>query len=278
MEAALLEPMLPSPFRVRRNRKETSDTRTLELEPRGGVEVPPWRPGQFFMLYAFGAGEIPISISGDPAKRSAIVGTVRAVGNVSRAICGARPGSAIGVRGPFGTAWPIEECEGRDVVLVAGGTGLAPLRPAVHAILAARVQFGRVALLIGARSPESLLYRREMDRWRRRGLEVRVTVDSARPGWTGSVGPVTAAIPRGGFDPARALAFVVGPEAMMRYAVEALRQRGVPPDCIYVSMERNMKCAIGFCGHCQLGPAFICKDGPVFPWPRLEPWLAVRSL
>ena len=278
MEAPLIEPMLTTPFRVRKNRRETGDTRTLELVSMNGTTSPAWRPGQFMMVYVFGEGEIPISISGDPAQRDRIVQTVRAVGSVSRAICKAKEGTAIGLRGPFGSAWPTEFAEERDVVLVAGGIGLAPLRPVLHAVMANRRRYRSVFLLAGARTPDIFLYRREVDRWRKGGIDVRLTVDAAAPGWQGSVGPVTTLIPRVPFDRSRAVAFIVGPEIMMRIVVQAFVQRGIPNDRLFVSMERNMKCAVGFCGHCQLGPAFICKDGPVFPYSKLEPWLAIRNL
>jgi NAD(P)H-flavin reductase len=278
MEAPLIEPMLTVPFRVRKNRKETADTRTLELVSSNAEAVPAWRPGQFMMLYVFGAGEIPISISGDPGRREAFIHTVRAVGPVSRAICEAKTGSAIGVRGPFGAGWPIDEYEQHDIVIVAGGIGLAPLRPVLYRIVARRRKYGRVFLLVGARTPDILLYRREMDRWGKAGIDVRVTVDAAVPGWPGPVGPVTTLIPRIEYDASRAAAFVVGPEIMMRFVAEALMQRGLRSERLYVSMERNMKCAAGFCGHCQLGPAFICKDGPVFAYSQLAHWLSIRNL
>jgi NAD(P)H-flavin reductase len=230
------------------------------------------------MVYVFGEGEIPISISGDPAQRDRITHTVRAVGPVSRAICKAKEGSAIGLRGPFGSAWPTELTEGHDLMLVAGGIGLAPLRPVLHTIMSNRRRYRSVFLLVGARTPDIFLYGREMDRWRKGGIEVRLTVDAAASRWQGSVGPVTTLIPRVEFEPSRAVAFIVGPEIMMRVVVQALAQRGIPYDRLFVSMERNMKCAVGFCGHCQLGPAFICKDGPVFPYSTLDPWLAIRSV
>ena len=277
LDERIPEPMLPAAFRVRKNRRETPDTHTLELASIA-EGVPAWRPGQFMMMYVFGAGEIPISISGDPAKRDCIVHTVRAVGPVSRAICDAKEGSSVGLRGPFGSVWPIERAEGRDVILVAGGIGLAPLRPVLHTVMANSDKYMRVSLLVGARTPDILLYRREMDRWRKRRVDVRLTVDAAAPGWQASVGPVTTLIPRIEFDPSSVVAFIVGPEIMMRVVSQVLAQRGVSYDRLFVSMERNMKCAVGFCGHCQLGPAFICKDGPVFSYPTLEAWLAIRNV
>jgi NAD(P)H-flavin reductase len=278
MEATFAEPMLTEPFRVRKNRKETADTRTLDLVCDKGSNMPAWRPGQFMMLYVFGVGEIPVSISGDPEQRQSVTHTVRAVGAVSRAICGAKPGAAIGVRGPFGSAWPTDQWEQYDLLLVAGGIGLAPLRPALYAIMANRSRYARVSVLVGARTPDILLYRGELDRWRKRNIDVSVTVDAAAVGWHGPVGPVTTLIPRIEFDASHAAAFIVGPEIMMRVVVQALSERGIPHDRLFVSMERNMKCAVGFCGHCQLGPAFICKDGPVFSYSRLEPWLRIRNV
>jgi NAD(P)H-flavin reductase len=274
----ITEVMLTAPFRVRTNRKETGDTRTLELVSADGRKLPPWRPGQFMMVYVFGQGEIPISMSGDPAYSDGIIHTVRDVGPVSRAIVNAKTGSALGLRGPFGTAWPTEPYEGSDVLLIAGGIGLAPLRPALYAIISNRTRYARVALLVGTRTPDILIYRGEIERWRKRGIDVKVTVDAAPPGWQGSVGPVTTLIPRTEFDPARTVAFIVGPEIMMRFTVQALAAQGIPLTRLYISMERNMKCAAGFCGHCQLGPAFICKDGPVFPYSHLKPWLDIRNV
>jgi NAD(P)H-flavin reductase len=247
---------------------------TLELEPAGDAAVGPFAPGQFAMLYAFGKGEVPISVSALP-----LVHTIRAVGVVSAALCDARRGDVLGVRGPFGTAWPVEAAEGADVLVVAGGIGLAPLRPVVHHLLAKRERYGRVVVLYGDRSPERLLYTAELERWRGRfDVEVHVSVDQAPAGWHGRVGVVTTLVARADFDPAHTVAMICGPEVMMRFAVAALQDRGVPAKAIHVSLERSMKCAIGLCGHCQLGPEFVCKDGPVFRWDRVEPLLRVREL
>src|SRR5262249_4660959 len=204
MEMSLAEPMLTVPVRVRKNRRESDDTRTLELVFDNPCRTPVWRRGQFMMLYVFGIGEIPISISGDPARRDTLSHTVRAVGDVSGAICRAKPGSAIGVRGPFGSAWPIGADEYREIVLVAGGIGLAPLRPVLCTIIRNRKRYGRVSLLVGARTPEILLYRREIDRWREGKIDVHLTVDAAAPGWQSAVGPVTTLIPRIEFDASQA--------------------------------------------------------------------------
>ncbi len=269
---APVDPMVPHPYRVVRRRRETRDTFTLFLEPLAG-ESPSFAPGQFHMLYLFGVGEVPISISGDPAQPHPQVHTIRAVGAVTQALARLRPGAILGLRGPFGSHWPLEEAVGRDVVVVAGGIGLAPLRPAIYHLLAHRERYGRIVVLYGARTPEELLYPKELARWSGHlDVEVLVTVDRASGSWRGNVGVVTTLIPRAPFDPQDTMALVCGPEIMMRYTVLALQKRGVPPPAIYVSMERNMKCAVGFCGHCQYGPHFICKDGPVFCYDHIR-WL-----
>jgi NAD(P)H-flavin reductase len=274
----LRDPMLPSLFEVSRVRSETYDTTTLELEPLERRPLP-FRPGQFNMLYLPGIGEVAISISGDPAKPAALTHTLRSVGAVTRGLCAAKPGDAIGVRGPFGTGWPLDEAVGSDVAVIAGGIGLAPLRPAIYRLLADRRRFGRVVILCGARSPQDILFRRELEKWRGRfDLEVTVTVDYAAGDWNGLVGVVTHLIPRAGFDPSNTVALTCGPEVMMRFAVRELQKRGVAADRIYVSMERNMKCAVGFCGHCQFGPRFVCKDGPVFPYREIAPLFDVREV
>jgi NAD(P)H-flavin reductase len=272
-------PMTPRAFEVRSNRRETRDTRTLELEPLDGDLSPRFDPGQFNMLYAFGAGESAISISGDPARAGRLVHTVRGVGPVSRALCAARAGAVVGVRGPFGSHWPVEESRGSDIVVAAGGIGLAPLRPALYSVLARRRRYGEVTLLYGARTMQELLYRKELHEWRGRfDMNVEVTVDRADEETTARVGVVTTLIPLAHFDPLDTVAFVCGPEVMMRFTVLELLARGVPAEQIYVSMERNMKCAVGLCGHCQLGPKFVCKDGAVFRWSDIAGIFSVREM
>jgi len=271
--------MLPRIRRVRRVRRDTHDTCTLEIEPADGEPEPGFLPGQFNMLYVFGTGEIPISISGDPRRARPLVHTVRAVGKVSAALCGLARGDYVGVRGPFGSNWPVAEAEGSDIVLVAGGIGLAPLRPALFRVLARRERYGRVVLLYGARTPRDMLYRKELERWRGRfDLEVEATVDAAGADWHGEVGVVTELIPRAVFDPEHVVAMVCGPEVMMHFTVRSLLHRGVSREAIHLSMERNMKCGVGLCGHCQWGPRFVCKDGPVFRYSEIEPLLGIREL
>jgi NAD(P)H-flavin reductase len=283
--------MAPSPFTVLAKRQDTVDTWTLELAARDGA-VLAFEPGQFTMISAGGCGEVPISISGDPARADLLVHTVRAVGLATRAICAAEPGEVLSVRGPFGRPWPVTATAGADVVVVAGGIGLAPLRPAILALLdpppaprhgglpgaGDRERRGSLTLLYGGRAPDQLLYEDELARWRGRGLAVDVTVDSAGPEWLGHVGVVTRLIARAELDPERLVALLCGPEIMMRFAVAALVERGLAADRIHVSMERNMQCGIGHCGHCQLGPTLVCRDGPVYRWSELERWLAIREL
>ena len=272
------DPMLPLVARVRRRRRDGPQVWTLDLEAEGAGHSP-FAPGQFNMLTAFGVGEVPISLSGDPAEPGRLVHTIRAVGPVSAALARLGRGGAVGLRGPFGAGWPMAEAAGRDVVVVAGGLGLAPLRPALYRLLAERGRYGNIVLLYGTRSPDEILFRREIEAWRRRlDIDIEVTVDHALGDWHGHVGVVTTLIPRASFDPLHAIALVCGPEVMMRFAIAALREAGLAEEAIYLSMERNMKCAVGFCGHCQFGPVFVCRDGPVFRYDRLRGLLAIKEI
>ncbi len=279
----VVDPMRPRPFRVARVIRETADVVTLELEAQTG---PPLRfqPGQFTMLYVFGVGEVPISISGDPQKPERLVQTIRKVGAVTEALCNLRKGAVVGVRGPFGSHWPLEQARGHDVVIVAGGIGLPPLRPAIYHLLHHRQDYGRVYLLYGARTPRDLLFSEELKRWQYTlshapgATPVRVTVDRAEGDWDGAVGLVTSLIPHLIIDPSRTTALMVGPEVMMRFTIAELRKRGIPDGNLYLSMERNMKCAVGFCGHCQLGPHFVCRDGPVLAFPQVRDWIMRKEV
>ena len=270
--------MLPTPYRIVRRRRENHDTFTIVLEAVEGPTHFVFTPGQFNMLYVHGVGDAPISISGEPSCPECVVHTIRAVGAVTRAMARLAPGDVIGVRGPFGTGWPAADARDRDLVIVAGGIGLAPLRPCIYARLQARIRDRRSVVLYGARTPGDLLYSAELRTWARRGMDVQVTVDRATQNWRGGVGVVTALVAQAGFNPGQAVALVCGPEIMMRFAVRALQSRGIAPDRIFLSMERNMKCAVGFCGHCQYGPEFICRDGPVFAFPRIERLFTIREL
>jgi NAD(P)H-flavin reductase len=272
-EHMIANPMLTHSYAVKRVQQETYDTFTLELEPKNDAQPLSFLPGQFNMLYVFGVGEVPISICSDPAKPETLVHTTRAVGTVTKAMWKLRRGDLIGVRGPFGTSWPVEEAKGHDVVIVTGGIGLPPLRPALYHLLMKKQDYGKLVLLYGARTPEDILYGKEIEEWRKRSdIAVDVTVDRATGHWRGNVGVVTTLIPKASFDPANTVAMIVGPEIMMRFTIAELQRRGVPDESIYFSMERNMKCGFGFCGHCQFGPFFVCKDGPVFRYDRVKPF------
>ena len=275
--ASVASAMVPAPYRVTRRRRETHDTWTLELERLAG-EAPEIAPGQFMMAYAFGIGEVPISVSG-PGGPGPVVHTVRSVGAVTEAVCATRPGSVLGLRGPYGNSWPVADAVGSDVVVVGGGIGLAPLRPAVYHLLGHRAEYGNVAVPYGSRTPDDLLFRSELERWRSRfDLHVGVTVDTAAGDWRGRVGVVTKLVSSARFDPDSAVALVCGPEIMMRFAAQALLERGIPPERVFLSMERNMRCGLGHCGHCQLGPTLICRDGPIYSYAEIARLMEVREL
>ncbi len=268
---------VPAPFEILAKRKDTADTYTFTLKSRSREPLT-FQPGQCTMLSRGGAGEVPISISGDPNQPELLMHTVRSLGLRTAAICSAEPGDVLGVRGPWGNPWPVEYLEGSDLVIAGGGIGLAPLRSAILWLLARRERYGRLILLYGARSPQQLMYRDELDEWAAQGLEVLVTVDSAGPEWLGSVGVVTRLVRRAQIDAPRTAVLCCGPEVMMKFMIEALLDVGVGTERMYVSMERNMQCGIGHCGHCQLGPTLICKQGPVYRWSKVEPWIDMREL
>jgi len=263
--------MATLPAMVTRVAKETADTFTLTLEAGSGRRLPPFSPGQFSMLYVFGIGELPISISGDPHDAEHLVYTVRSVGLATNALVTRQCGDAVGVRGPFGTSWPLAEIRGKDILIVAGGIGLAPLRPAIYHLARHRADYGRIVILYGARSPQDLLYRKALAEWGRLSdAQVLSTVDYGGTSWRGHVGVVTTLFRFVRLWPSNAAALICGPEIMMRYVVRELEHRGLDGADIYLSMERNMKCAVGFCGHCQCGPYFVCKDGPVFSYAQVK--------
>jgi NAD(P)H-flavin reductase len=271
-------PMLPSPFVVRHVAKETYDTFTLTMKPQNGGGTA-FLPGQFSMLWVYGVGELPISISGDPAQPEQLVYTIRSVGAATHALVSQAEGSAVGVRGPYGTSWPVEAARGRDLIIVAGGIGLAPLRPVIYEVLNHRAEYGRLVLLYGARSPRDLLYRKELKTWaRQEDTQVLTTVDYGGLAWRGHVGVVTTLFKFARLQPAKSVAMVCGPEIMMRFVLRELDAVGLRREDVYLSMERNMKCGIGLCGHCQYGPHFICKDGPVFRSDVIRPLMEKYEL
>jgi NAD(P)H-flavin reductase len=236
-----------------------------------------FQPGQFNMVYVPGFGEAAISISSDAEDRTLIGHTIRFVGNVTRAVSRLKVGDVVGLRGPFGTAWPIHEMEGKDIFIACGGIGLPPLRPVLYHIMKNRSNYGKVTLLYGARVPNDLMYTNEYETWRNAGIDVQVTVDRGDSNWTGHVGVVPMWFYHFRIDSRKTTVLTCGPEIMIRFVIYEALARRISLESIYVSLERNMKCGQGSCGHCQLGPYFICKDGPVFRFDALEPFFNVEE-
>jgi len=265
--------MVPTIHRVIARHTDLADTTTLTLRPVDDA-LPRPLPGQFNMLWVPGIGEVPISLAG--LDHNDLVHTIRNVGAVTGALCSLESGDFVGVRGPFGHGWDMERAKGHDVLVVAGGLGIVPLRPVVEALIAERARYGKVAVVIGNRSPDTLLYPDQVQQWAG-PLKVEVTVDVATPDWSGHVGVVTELLTSVDTNPGDQVAFVCGPEVMMHFAAEAIVDRGTPAENVFVSLERNMHCAIGHCGRCQLGPMFVCKDGPVVPWSQADPLMKVRG-
>ena len=234
-------------------------------------------PGQFNMVYIPGFGEAAISISSDPIDRSILGHTIRFAGNVTHAVSRLKVGDILGLRGPFGTSWPMKEIEGKEIFIACGGIGLPPLRPAIYHIIRNREKYGKVTLLYGARVPDDLMYTSEYDAWRSAGIDIEVTVDRGDNNWTGHVGVVPMWFYQFRMNPRKTAILTCGPEIMIRFVIYESLARRIPVDNIFVSLERNMKCGQGSCGHCQLGPYFICKDGPIFRFDMLQPFFNVEE-
>lgn len=274
------DPWMNLSVRIDRVKTESPGISTFDLRLNDTTAATSYdfKAGQFNMLYLPGVGEAAISMSGDPNDTNLLVHTVREAGNVTHALARLGVGDSIGLRGPFGTAWPIEECKGKDIVLIAGGIGLAPIRPIVYQILKNRTEFGEVSLLCGARTPEGLLFPSELEQWQKQ-IQVEKIVDRADSDWTGHVGVVTTLLGRLPIErPQQTVMMTCGPEVMMWYAIREALSRRIQEDSIWISLERNMNCAIGLCGHCQLGSEFLCKDGPVFRYDQVASLLTVESL
>jgi len=273
------DPMVPFTMEVKKLTWETDDAYTLVLEHENEPGKPfDFKPGQFNMLYAFGVGESAISICSDSSRNQTISHTIHKIGYVTGALANLKKADVIGVRGPFGSSWPVEKAKGKDVVIVAGGIGLAPLRPALYYIFRNRKDYGKVTLLYGARTPRDMLFRVELEEWNRKyKIDIHVTVDRSDTFWKGNIGVVTHLFSYLELDKKNTLAMVCGPEVMMKFSIDELLLNGIEEQNIYLSMERNMKCAIAFCGHCQYGGDFICKDGPVFDFPHIKRFFDVRE-
>ena len=239
-----------------------------------------FRPGQIDMLGVFGVGEVPISRSSDPGDTTLVAHTVRICGRVTNVIGALRPGDRVTVRGPFGRPWPLDRARGGDLLIMAGGLGLAPLRSAIYHAIRHRQAFRRVILLVGARDPSQILYRGELERWHAQHgeLEVHLTVDVPDDAWPYREGVVPVLFDEARIDPELTTVFTCGPEIMMRLGLESLGERGIARDRLWLTMERNMHCAVKLCGHCQLGPWFVCADGPIFRFDEVRELLGVDEL
>lgn len=270
--------LIPKIYQIKSVTHETSDVFTwvLTAKESGSVETTS-TPGQFNMLYHFGFGEVPISLSGDPSNRNDLVHTIRAIGSVTKSMQKLEVGDEIGVRGPFGSGWPLlkKQC---DVLVIAGGIGLAPLRSLLFNISADKALYRNITLLYGARNPGDIIYRKDLERWQEEGVKVNITVDQADVDWQGQVGVVTSLIKKNIKDPENTLVYICGPEIMIKFSIHELLGAKVEKSNIFMSLERNMQCAVGFCGRCQYGPYFLCKDGPVLSYEKLQNLLMVKEL
>jgi len=268
--------LAPVPAEIIEVVSETPDTKTFYFKPRAKLENP--RPGQFTEVYIPGVGEAPVSVSGT-GPDGVIIQTIRSIGTLTEYLFKLGKGDLIGIRGPYGKGWPIEKLEGKDILIIGGGIGLAPLRPVIKAVEKDRSRYGRLSILYGARTPSLLLYKYEFEEYREiPNSELLLTVDHADETWTGNVGVVTKLIPKASVDPENAIALVCGPEIMMRFTVKALEERGFRENQIYISLERRMKCGVGLCGHCQVGPYFVCRHGPVFPYWMIKKYFWVDQI
>jgi NAD(P)H-flavin reductase len=269
LEAIVMERTQESP---------TIFTLRLRLNDTAAQAAYRFAPGQFNMLYLYGVGEVPISIMSDPEDRDGIGHTIRALGRVTNGLAALQPGDSVGLRGPYGRGWPLQEMSGCDVVLVTGGLGCAPVVSVIHYILKRRERFGKLVIIQGVRHAEDLIWHEQYERWSKLpNTQVLVAASEGAAFWPWHVGRVTDLFELAQFNPACAVAMMCGPEGMMRVAADNLLQRGVPESRLYLSMERNMQCAVGRCGHCQFGAAFVCRDGPVFNWGQVKSLLAHRG-
>lgn len=276
----LTDPMMPQFVKINKLVWETEHVYTIYLSPNDEMENGfRFKPGQFNMVYVFGAGEAAISISSSPFKPKTLIHTIHKVGTVTSALSKYKKGDYIGIRGPFGSSWPVEAGIGKDMCIIAGGIGLAPLRPLIYTLFKNRKDYGKIYILYGARTPQDLLYRVELEQWAKLfNIEIHVTVDRGDQSWKGNVGFAAQLLSYIELDKKNTISMVCGPEMMMKFTIEDLLDKELPKENIYLSLERNMKCAIGLCGHCQFGPKFICKDGPVFSYPEVRHLLERKEI
>jgi len=256
---------------ARTQESPTIFTLLLRLDDAAAQAAYRFAPGQFNMLYLYGVGEVPISIMSDPEEREVIGHTIRAQGRVTLGLAALKPGDKVGLRGPFGRGWPLQEVSGCDLVLVTGGLGCAPVVSVIHYVLRRRERFGKLVIIQGVKHADDLIWREHYDRWAKLpNTQVLVAASEGAAFWPWHVGRVTELFALASFDPNCAVAMMCGPEGMMHAAADSLLARGLPESRLYLSMERNMQCAVGRCGHCQLGGAFVCRDGQVFNWGAVK--------
>ncbi|MEJ2058974.1 MAG: FAD/NAD(P)-binding protein [Acidihalobacter sp.] len=269
----MTEALLPREAEVVERIQESSTIFTLRLrmtdtEAHARYE---FAPGQFNMLYLYGVGEVPISIVSDPEDDHLLDHTIRALGRVTDGLARLEAGARVGIRGPFGRGWPLAEARGRDVVLVTGGLGCAPVMSVINYVTKRRGEFGRLTIIQGVKHSDDLIWRTQYERWAALPqTQVLLAADVAGPGWHGAEGPVTVLFDQAEIDPERAVVMMCGPERMMQASAHLLLEQGIPAESLWLSLERNMQCAVGHCGHCQMGPHFVCKNGPVFSWPEIS--------
>jgi len=274
-----LETMVPILYRVIEKRVENTNLITLVFEPAGEEKIEPLKPGQFNMIYIFGLGEIPISVSSLLAPYPLITHTIQDVGAISHACCELSIEDEVGIRGPFGNPFPVEDAKFKDVIILAGGVGFAPLRPMIEYIAYNRDDYGEVNFLYGTRDPSGILFHQDVISLQSDpSINFQITVDHSYKNWRGNVGVVTSLLDKAEFNPKNTMAFVCGPEIMMRYGTYELIDWEIPEENIFLSMERNMKCALGHCGHCQYGPHFVCKEGPVFSYSSIRKYLNIFEI
>jgi NAD(P)H-flavin reductase len=273
-------PYVPDQAEVLERIQEASTIFTLRLRFTDSQVHAAYRfkPGQFNMVYLYGVGEVPLSIVSDPEDEHLLDHTVRILGRVTNGLAKLKAGDRVGIRGPFGRGWPLLESFGKDVVLVTGGLGCAPLVSVINYLVRRRERFGRLTIMQGVKHSNDLIWREQYEEWGRLpDTQVLLAADVGGPAWSWHVGPVTVLFDQVELRPERILVMMCGPEVMMRAAARILLERGVPEQALWLSMERNMQCAVGHCGHCQVGGKFVCKDGPVYCYPEIKELMGVRG-
>lgn len=276
-----MNPFVPYTAKILSKRQETPNifTYTLKIEDPDYAQSYSFLPGQFNMLYVFGVGEVPISIASDPSQSESLEHTIRVVGNVTKLLGKMEAGETLGIRGPFGSHWPLEEAKDKDLIFITGGLGCAPVTGAIQYALKRRNQYGAIKILHGVKKRHDLIYQKKFKAWKAHpNTQVLLTSDQEDRHWKYQVGVVTNLVDEIEINPEKTVVMICGPEIMMRFAVKNLQARGIANENIYLSLERNMKCALGFCGHCQYGPHFICKQGPVVSFDKMEPFFFHKEI